>query len=340
MPYDRLRRRLAERPSPTLTTLPDGSIDRYCTLSTGAAGPLRTRERLGREIQDADRSTFRMRVETTEPGGQAVNVAEQLHALGSDVTCYGHLDAPLFDALPFETVSMGDPDLVYAFNFADGDVMFIEGSAVADWTLGDLRRVADLADVFAVDAVCCSNWVSVPDMGAALHRLGDEDLPRVPFVLDPGDVVGSEPNDIDSLRRALAALQDTFDVIYNANRGEIRATAATLPDPPNDDHGRLDAIREATGIEAVVMHARDEAAVATAEELITVDSLQVRRPERHTGGGDRFTGGLGYGLASDWSWAVALACGNACAARYVETGDTGTTDDLLEFVERTSEPGP
>lgn len=340
MPYDRLGRRLADRPAPTLATLPDGSVDRYCTMSAGAVGPLETRETLGREILDADWSAFRMDVESTEPGGQAVNVATQLHALGSGVTCYGHLDAPLFDALPFETVSMGDPADVYAFDFADGDVMFVEPSAVADWTLADLRRVAPLRDVFAVDAVCCGNWLSVPGMGPAFHRLADADLPRVPFVLDPGDIVGSGPDEIESLFRALAALQDTFDVVYNANRREVRAAAVALTDPPEGDHGRLDAIRGATGIEAAVMHARDEAAVATAGELTTVASVPVDSPERHTGGGDRFTGGLGYGLASGWDWELALALGNACAAYYVETGDTGTAGDIVEFVDAGTDAGP
>jgi sugar/nucleoside kinase (ribokinase family) len=338
VPYDRLGRHLEERSSPTLATLPDGSVDRYCTLSAGAVGPLQTRETLGREIKDANRSTFRLQVDSTEPGGQAVNVAKQLHAFGSEVTCYGHLDDPIFDSLPFDTVSMGDPALVYAFNFTDGDVMFVEASSVADWTLADLRAVANLSDVFSVDAICCSNWVSFPEMGPAFQQLASEDLPRVPFVLDPGDIVGSEPADVDSLHQALATLQDTFDVIYNANREEIRATAATLPAPPEDDRDRLAAIRKATGIEAVVMHARTEAVVSTTEGLTTVDNVRIDRPQRHTGGGDRFTGGLGYGLAREWDWELALACGNACAAHYVETGDTGTIDDIIEFIDANTEP--
>ncbi len=333
MPYDRLGRRLEERPSPTLATLPDGSIDRYCTLSAGAVGPIETRETLGREIHDANRSAFRMQVDSTEPGGQAVNVAQQLHAFESEVTCYGHLDDPLFDTLAFETVSMGTPALVYALNFADGDVMFVEESAVADWTLTDLREVTCLADAFTVDAICCSNWVSFPEMDSAFHQLASEDLPRVPFILDPGDIVGSAPNEIDALREALTTLQDTFDVIYNANREEIRATAATLPDPPEDDRDRLTAIREATGIQAVVMHGLDEAVVTTTGGLISVENIHVEQPERHTGGGDRFTGGLGYGLANGWDWELALACGNACAAHYVETGGTGTINDIVDFIE-------
>ncbi|MFB6104944.1 MAG: PfkB family carbohydrate kinase [Halobacteriaceae archaeon] len=332
MSYERLPARLADRPSPTVATLPDGSIDQYCTLTAGAVGPIRTRATLGREIEDPDRSTFRMHIDTTEPGGQAVNVATQLDAIGADVTCYGHLDDPLFDTLDFETVSMGGPATVYAFNFADSDVMFVEGSVGEDWTLEDLTSITDLTEVFAVDAVSCANWVSFPGLGPAFHELATRELPRIPFILDPGDIVGSDPSAIGALRDAIASLQETFDVVYNANRQEIRATAATLEDPPADDRDRLAAIRSATGITATVLHAPEEAIAATPDGITAVDSLHVSDPARHTGGGDRFTGGLAYGLAAGWDWELALACGNACAARYVETGRTPDLETLAAFV--------
>lgn len=337
MPYDRLGRRLAGGDSPAFATLPDGSIDRYCTLLADGGDPLRTRRAFGREIRRRDRSTFRVRVEATEPGGQAVNTARQLHALGGDVTCYGHLDAPIFESLPFETVSMGEPADVYAFNFADSDVMFAENSAVVDWTLADLRAAADLRAVFAVDAACCANWVSFPGMEQAFHALGDATLPRVPFVVDPGDVNGLAPDAIDALHRSLAALQETFDVIYNANRREIRATAAPLGSSGNVAD-LLEDVRDATGITAAVMHGRDEAVAATPDGRTRVENYVVERAERHTGGGDRFTGGLSYGLANGWDWDLALACGNACAVHYVETGATGDSDDVVDFLDSRPQP--
>jgi sugar/nucleoside kinase (ribokinase family) len=206
--------------------------------------------------------------------------------------------------------------------------MFAENAGLEDWTLADLAAVANLETVFAADAVCCSNWISLPALGDAFHELGDRSLPRVPFVLDPGDIVGTDAAAIESLHDALAALQHTVDVVYNANRQEIRASAATLADTPTDDYEKLRALREATGVEAVVMHATDEAAAATADGLTTVETRSVASPTRFTGGGDRFTGGLGLGLAADWDWELALAAGNACASHYVETGETATVADL------------
>ena len=333
MPYERLARSLRESGSPTVTTMPDGSIDHFCSVVAGADEPLETRESFGQEIL-GDRSSFRFRVVTTEPGGQAVNAATQLHAFGGSVTCYGYHDAPEFEAVPFETRSMGDPAIVYVFNFGDRDAMFVNNSEVADWTLADLRRFGDLSEVFTADAVCCGNWVSIAGLERAFHQLGELDVPRVPFVFDPGDIVGYGSDQIESLLDALTALQDTFDVVYNANRPEIRATAAPLSGSAEDDADRLETIREATGITAAVMHARAEAAVVTADERLRVDNLQIDHPERHTGGGDRFTGGLGHALACEWDWELALACGNACASYYVESARTGDVDDIVAFLQR------
>lgn len=334
--YERLRTRLQTPPAPRLSTLPDGSIDHYCRLSAGAVGPLTTRQTLGREIQDTNRSSFRMQIESTEPGGQAVNVATQLAALDAAVTCYGHLDHPLFEDLSFDQVSMGEPATVYAFNFTDSDIMFVEGSIGQDWSLADLRAVADLRDVFDVDAICCTNWVSFPGLESTFHTLASMDLPRRPFILDPGDLIGSQPDDIDSLQTALAALQGTFDVVFNGNRQEVRATATTLPDPPNTDRDRLAAIQSQTGISAAVMHAPEEAIVATATDITRVETRHVDSPRRHTGGGDRFTAGLGFALGAGWAWDLALACGNACANYYVETGETASISTLRAYLDQSA----
>lgn len=336
MPYDRLVRYLTASDSPAVTTLPDGSIDHFCTVVEDDTDPFETRESFGQEIL-GDRSSFRFRVVTTEPGGQAVNTAKQLHALDTSVTCYGHLDAPIFESLPFETVSMGDPALVYVFTFRDRDAMFVRNSEVAEWTLTELRRFSNLSKIFADDAICCSNWVSISGLESAFHQLSNIDVPRIPFIFDPGDIVGYDTDEISALHSALAALQDTFDVVYNANRHEIQTTATPLSRSFEDDLERLAAIREETGVTATVMHARDEAAAVTSDKQLRVTNYHVDQPERHTGGGDRFTGGLGYALACGWDWDLALACGNACAVYYVESGSTGDVDDIIGFLEEQSE---
>jgi hypothetical protein len=348
MPYQRLASRLAADPAPTVSTFPDGSLDRYCRLSAGALDPVERRTTFAREAMAGNRKGFSLDPERVEPGGQSVNAAQQAHGLGAEVTCYGHLDDPLFADLPFATVSMGEPAVVNVLDFEDEDLLLVEQSPdLEDWSLDDLRDAASLPEVFGVDedpsagdrashghAVVCSNWVSAPGMADAFHALAAASLPRVPFVFDPGDVLGSGLDSHRELREAVSALQATFDVVVSVNRRELHALASALPEPPQPpvtDRDRVSALRAATGVTAVLKHGKQEAVAATEDGLVAVENPVVE-DQRQTGGGDRFAGGLAVGLGADWSWEVALACGNACASHYVATSETATAAALREWL--------
>lgn len=335
MPYQRLAERLASPPEPTVSTLPDGSVDRYCRLSTGALDPIERRTTFAREAMVGGRTGFGLEPESVEPGGQSVNAAAQAHALGAEATCYGHLDHEVFADLPFDTVSMGEPALVNVLDFEDHDLLLVEHSPdIADWSLATLRDAAPLSTVFDAQTVTCSNWVSVPEMGEAFHRLAREELPRCPFVFDPGDVLGNDLESHRELRAAVSALQATFDVVVSVNATELRAMAAALPEPPESpvtDRDRTTALRETLSVTAVLKHGEREALAATEAGVVAVDNPVVD-DQRQTGGGDRFAGGLAVALGAGWEWELALACGNACASHYVATGETATAEELRAWL--------
>lgn len=336
MSAERLVDRLSSRPSPTVATLPDGSVDRYCRLSAGGLEPVERRETFAREVGAGGRKGFALTSTSTEPGGQSVNAATQAHVLGGDVTCYGHLDHAVFAGLPFETVSMGRPARVDVLDLLDGDLLLIEDSHDLDeWTLDDLEAVASPASLFGGDALCWTNWVSIPGIEAAFHTLGRADLPRIPLVFDPGDVLGYDVAAHRRLREAVTAMQATADVVLSLNGTELRAMAAALPDPPTPpvtDHDRLRAIRAVLGSTAVVKHAADEAAAATESGLLAVDAEHLANPVRQTGGGDRFSGALAFALGAGWSWEPALQCANEAGTHYVATGETAGIDEILDRV--------
>ena len=331
-PAERLRDRLAEQPSPSVSTLPDGSVDRYCRLSAGGLDPIERRRTFVREAADGGRKGFGLTPTDTEPGGQSVNAATQVHALGGEATCYGHLDHAVFADCPFETVSMGRPAVVNVLDFDDGDLLLVEDSAdVASWTLDDLEAVASLRNVFEADAVCWTNWVSMPGADAAFRSLGRLDLPRVPVVFDPGDVLGYDAATHRHLRDAVAALQSAVDVVLSVNRTELRAMAAALsnpPAPPVDDRDRARALRERLGATAVVKHGADEAVAASESGLVGVDLVPIPDPARQTGGGDRFSGALAFALGADWGWETAVRFANEAATYYVKTGETAGISDI------------
>ncbi|GAB3414712.1 hypothetical protein GCM10027435_09990 [Haloparvum alkalitolerans] len=364
--YGALADRLRGDPlSADVVAFPDGSIDYRCRAEVGAGGRSPSRRELGEGIASGERKSLRLVPERGEPGGQAVNLARGAHALGADVALFGHLDHEAMSALPFRTHSMGEPASVRIVDFDDGAVMLAEESAdIRTWGFDDLlaaapSREAAVGALAGADAVACCNWVSFPDMPAALRTLaervgerratgppgGDDDRPV--FVLDPGDVVGSDDGAIAELLSVLGALSDAYDVVLNANRREVRAVAAAVgingadegapPDPeapadPAADDRRIAALREAAGIAGVVMHARPRAAMATPDGVLALRNLDVGEPRRWTGGGDRFGAGLATALGAGWRPELALALGNAAASRHVAETGIGGPEALAAFV--------
>lgn len=330
--YEELVDRLPEAPSVALTAFPDGSVDTFYRVSEDSGDVFASREAFAETVAAGATKSYEVEAKSRDPGGQSVNVARQWHALGAEVTLYGHLDDAVFASLPFETLSMGDPTRVSVFEFADGDFFFAEESQdIHEWELADLRDVAGNAfpEVLERPAVCCVNWVSCGEMTAQIAALAERDLDGGVFAFDPGDVTGASQRDLRALLDALSALDDDFDVVVSLNENEADAVAAAVR---GDAVEPAVAIRDAAAVTGVVVHGTEAAVAATADGPVRVPQQLSDAPRRQTGGGDRFTAGLAHGLALGWDWDLALALGNAVASYYVTTGETGTVADVVEHL--------
>lgn len=335
MGYDRLLTRLdeaadADDGGAPLVALPDGSVDVFYRLHDGRDRRVETRAALAERIVRGGVSSFRTDERDRQPGGQAVNLARQAAALGDEVTLYGHLDHPVFDDLPVETHSMGDPAWVQAFAFDDGDLMLSEWSAaLGEWDVETLRAVSGAMDaVTSAAVVCVVNWLSVPGVEGALREFATLPVEDVTFVLDPGDVTGMDDEGLRSLHDALGALASTATVVTSTNVPEMLRMADAADVPGGSIPDRLTALREGVDLDAAVVHGQERALAAIPDDLVTVPTLPVDRAVRHTGAGDRFDGGLAHALAVGWDWSTALAAGNACAAHFVATADTADPSAL------------
>lgn len=341
--YDALVDQLRSTPpAPTITALPDGSVDYRCRVETGAGGVPPSRKELGESIARGDHKSLRIVPELGEPGGQAVNLASGAHGFGADVTLFGHLDDPAMPEFPYATRSMGEPATVRILDFDDGALMLAEESGdILSWTFEDLRAAAaDLGARLDADVCCCCNWVSFPNMPTALRELTDAALDHGAdgvFVLDPGDVVGSEPAALRDLLDVLSRLGDAYDVVLNGNRRELQELASVVENDADGSTGRVEydrmaALRDRADCYAVVMHARPEAAAATADGVVAIPNLTIGAPERWTGGGDRFGAGLAMALGAGWPIEAGLAMGNAAASYYVTQAQDPSPTELAEFV--------
>ncbi len=354
MAYAELHATLSRRPSPTIIAFPDGSVDSY-SRSRSESGRLDSIRELSRELARGKRS-FHLEPESRERGGQAVNMAIQVHALGGHAELYGHLDDPLFEDLPFRTVSMGDPAAVSVLELGDDGLLFAtESDEIRDWTADELRTAmgGDFAPIRDADGACCGNIASFPPLLDVIRSLagdggsGDGGA----FVLDPGDLTDMASETIADYFSALSDLDDRFEVVLSVNDGELARLrdavggsdgtdgaetnteetnadgAATNGNEPNSDS--LERIRDEAGVSAVVFHGKERAIAATRGGTYSVPNRTVSTVERTTGAGDRFSGGLTFGRASGWDWTPTLALANVCTSRYVETATTVDTGTIL-----------
>lgn len=305
-----------------LSAFPDGSVDRFRHVHGPAEddGRLTVTEFRDRLPGNLARE-FEIRTVAVEAGGQAVNAAQQAHALGDDVRLDGFLDDPRLE-FPFETHSFGPPADVEIHQFPDGDVIYVEESpAFTDWQHGAFESVP------AADAYVCGNWTSMPGQTDALRALAEAVSGVV--VIDPGNVAARPAAARRGFADAMGTLDGPADVVLSVNGRELSAMADALGVP-----GDPEPVRAAAAVSVVVVHRRESATVAARDgpAALEVPNLAIDAPARHTGGGDRFSAGFAHGLAVGGDPGAAAALGNTCASYYVETGETGTSEDLTAFL--------
>jgi sugar/nucleoside kinase (ribokinase family) len=306
--------------SPRLVAFPDGSLDIFSRVRA-ADGSHLSKTGFRDRLTGARSQVFHLEERVVEPGGQAVNAAQQAHALGDDVRLDACLDHHRLD-LPFETYSHGRPSRVHIHEFTDGDLLYASISEdVAGWTPEAFETLPD------ADGYFCANWVTVDGMTDALHALAGE-LEGDAFVFDPGDLTTADPAAVRGLGDALAALDGGIDTALSVNGRELVAFADAL-----GVEAETAAVRHGIGISTVVVHEKEAAYATHADDTTTVPNVAIDHATRNTGGGDRFGAGFLHGLAVGADLDAALALGNACASYYVATGETGMADELVEFID-------
>lgn len=342
MPYDELRERLAAGTADPghAVAFPDGSVDVYYDLFRGRTTALESRADLAAFVAEPSTSSLRMRERDREAGGQSVNAARQLHALGAPVTLFGHLDAPAFDELPFASHSMGEPAVVRAFDLADDDLLLCEQSAdLASWEFDALAAVdGAVAALEAADVVCAMNWVSSPAASAAYRDLAALDLDDPVVVVDPGDVTGCSDGELRELGAALGALEASARVVLSTNAAETERVAAAVHEETGSSAVRVRALRSRLDVTAVVSHERDRAVAGTPDGLWQVPNVDAPQVTRRTGGGDRFGAALAVARTAGLDWRVSLAAANACASHFVATGESATWAALESFLDEVALP--
>lgn len=320
--------RLADAPSPSMTLLPDGSVDRRFGVLSREQEPV-SREQFAAWLTGGQRSFVTDR-RGLEPGGQSVNAAIQARALDADVALYGHLDHEVFGVVDVDRYSMGAPAAVNIYEFEGAAMMLsTESTDIQTWSYADFADAGG-EEALDADAVVWLNWASLPNATAALNRVADEPRDGAVFVVDPGGVGVRTAADRRAFVDALGALSDQYEVSVSVNSEELQALARAVDVPGTTAEAAHD-LRERAGVAAVVMHEDERAVAATREAVYDVPNLETTDVRRFTGGGDRFTSALAFARACDWAWRDALELANTAASYYIANGLTGDRAELGRY---------
>ncbi len=314
-----------ERDAPRIVALPDGSVDRWYALAGAGGDRFASVDAFAERLAAGDR-TFSFEPTAVRPGGQAVNAARQVHALGDRATLVGHLDHPALSDLPFETRSMGPPATVRVVAFEGEELQLAEPGPAEEWSLADLLAVVDWDRLVGADALCCTNWVSVPGLTAVFDRLASAPPAEpLPVVVDPGPIETVDPAALEGLFDALSRADradGSLAVVLSVNPTEFRAAASVAGVDADPTVESVAALRDEAGLTGVVSHGADAAVGATRAGTSVAEMYDAGEPLRTTGAGDRFSAGLACALAREWPLEPALSLANACAAHFVGTGET------------------
>jgi hypothetical protein len=310
--------------------------------------PVSTIGEFGRLIVEAAGRSFGREVviHRIEGGGNAPNLADGLAALGVRVAFWGTVGEPhrAFEGLAarcvrFRPIGRG-VGRTLALEFEDGKLMLNDTSELRG--LGGAAMQQAIAEGYGADAeradlVGLANWSRYPRMTECWRVIAREVGPRLQrgvwIIVDLADPSGRGDDELREMLGVLGELQHHGRVLLGLNLNEAGRVATAIGAPAVEDdeptmRRAAGAIREATGLEVVVVHSRRLAAGAWAAGEATLAAWFTASARRTTGVGDRFNAGLAAGLMGGLGVPESLALGCAAGGYFVRAGRAGALGEI------------
>ncbi|MCW5753713.1 MAG: hypothetical protein KIT24_03265 [Phycisphaeraceae bacterium] len=295
-------------------------------------------------------------------GGNGPLMAGALGRLGCSVSFVGAVgkddqSRELLDVFrPFaarcrRVVAVGRPGLTDAMEFDDGKLMLNQTAQVQSVTwerlierLGE-KALSDLVD--HADLIGIVNWSLCGGVEGIWRGLRTQVLPRLAMrerrlYVDLSDPAKRTDEDVGHALAELRLLHEAIDVTLGLNLAEAERIAQVLGVVAFEEgaHRTLgDAVahaagvlRQATGLGCVVVHPRQGAAAATAEERVWVDGPFTLSPRLSTGAGDHFNAGFSMARSLGLSLGECLSVGTGVSGAYVRDAASPTLDRLCGFL--------
>jgi len=338
----------------------DGFVDTIVTPVAQRNGfgdqfsPITTIEAFGQRILAASGKSTNLEFypRMDKLGGNGPIMASALLAHGLKTSYIGALGRfaihPVFQefADQAEVVSLCDPASTTAVEFTDGKLMLGQMRCLDEITYERIiERMSEPAFdrlLGAADLVALVNWTMIPAMSDIFRRLVDDVLPRLPakprqFFFDLADPEKRSRADLLTALELIGRFEAFGEVTLGLNLKEAQQVHRSLDFHalPEDETGlRTIAgdIRAKLGVAAVVVHPKESAACATADDTAWIPGPYTANPLITTGAGDHFNAGFCTGRLLGLTAASCLTLGACTSGHYVRHAKSPSLGELETFL--------
>jgi sugar/nucleoside kinase (ribokinase family) len=285
-------------------------------------------------------------------GGNGPIMASALLAAGLSVRYIGALGRPAIHPLFAEfarrtqAVSVANPGVTHALEFADGKLMLGETTSLEDITYARLLETVGegaLLDLLArANLIALVNWTMIPKMSFIFEDLLTKALPTLDarprhFFFDLADPAKRPRDELHAALRLIGRFQNFGNVTLGLNLAEAQQAAAALgvdfsSTAPDDLRLAATRIRQTLDAGCVVIHPTGGAACATRDGSWWVEGPHCANPVITTGAGDHFNAGFAAGQLLGLPPPCSLTLAVTFSGYYVRFAKSPTLGEAAAFL--------
>ncbi len=280
----------------------------------------------------------------TKLGGNGPIMANAIIAQGQEVTYVGAIGElqidPIFEDFAEKcrnVISLTGPGHTDALEFNDGKIMLGKMHKLVDVNIENLLSKLpekELQRTLAeTDMIAFTNWTMLSGLNGIIEKFGSiiSGLKNKPAVfIDLADPKKRTNNDI---REVLSLISDLpCETILSMNLSESTIISLILGIKEDEILPRAMQIGEATGINGIVIHPLNGAAIAHKKESVWIEGPYTDKPKLTTGAGDNFNAGFCNAWLGGFDPGQCLLTGVCTSGYYVRNAKSPSQKELINFM--------
>ncbi len=297
-------------------------------------------------------ANFEFVTQMVKLGGNGPIMANALGSYGTPVTYIGNLGAPnlhpVFESFGkrAKVYSIAEPGYTDAIEFNDGKLMCGKHESLKEVNWKSILKhlpEEELIRIFSESSlIALVNWTMLTQMGAIWQKIQSRIAPNLIgekrwLFFDLADPAKRSKEDIAVALKQITKFQKFFRVILGLNFAESRQIGEVLGfEAPEETYGTVahhaGQIREALGIDTVVIHPTHFAAAADSTGAAHVVGPYTAKPKITTGAGDHFNAGFCIGRLLGLDVEASLQVGVGTSGYYVRNAASPKLEELSRFL--------